>query len=90
MGHRQNEPARYGCQLGWGGAPRFTNTQPWRRGAWGETCRRMPASLGVRFPLWRLHLRHDATTFSHECVPPRDRGTTWSMFSAAVPQYWQE
>ena len=36
-----------------------------------------------------LHERHDATTLSHSCGPPRERGTTWSMFSAARLQYWQ-
>ena len=36
-----------------------------------------------------LHGRHAATTFSQVCSPPRLRGTTWSMLSAAWPQYWQ-
>lgn len=30
-----------------------------------------------------------ATTLSHSCCPPRERGTTWSMLSAWLPQYWQ-
>src|SRR4029079_3631401 len=30
----------------------------------------------------------DATTLSQAWGPPRDRGTTWSMFSAARLQYW--
>ena len=36
-----------------------------------------------------LQPRHDATTLSQEWVPPRERGTTWSRFSALLPQYWQ-
>src|SRR5690349_19778942 len=48
----------------------------------------MPHSDGRRSPLRALHDRHDATTLSHVCEPRRDRGTTWSRFSAARPQYW--
>ena len=51
--------------------------------------RRRPASERRRSSLRALHDRHDATTLSHACGPPRDRGTTWSMFSAARLQYWQ-
>ena len=36
-----------------------------------------------------LQLLQAATTFSQECSPPRDRGTTWSRFSAGRLQYWQ-
>ena len=36
-----------------------------------------------------LQLRHEATTLSQVCSPPRDRGTTWSTFSAGRWQYWQ-
>jgi len=40
-------------------------------------------------PVMELHDRQLATTFSHACGPPRERGTTWSMFSAVRLQYWQ-
>ena len=39
--------------------------------------------------LLELQERHDATTLSQAWGPPRERGTTWSMFSAARLQYWQ-
>ena len=42
-----------------------------------------------RSRLRTLQGRHAATTFSQVCSPPRLRGTTWSMLSAATPQYWQ-
>src|SRR2546426_910792 len=42
-----------------------------------------------RSSLAALHGRQEATTFSQTCSPPRERGTTWSMFSAVAPQYWQ-
>ena len=47
-----------------------------------------PASCGVRSSFRALHFRHEATTFSHEWSPPRERGITWSRFSAVAPQYW--
>src|SRR5262249_32094444 len=77
---------RYGSQPG--------STCPRRRrnpaeGANGCRCRWNPASCGVRSIFLALHRRHAATTFSHTCSPPRDRGSTWSRFSAAAPQYWQ-
>src|SRR4051794_14069640 len=45
-------------------------------------------SVCRRFSLRELHRRHAATTLSHVCGPPFDRGTTWSTFSAGLPQYW--
>ncbi len=35
--------------------------------------------------LW-LQGAHEATTFSHTDVPPRDRGTTWSSVSRFEPE----
>src|SRR5262245_15793366 len=43
----------------------------------------------MRSRLRTLQGRQAATTFSHAWSPPRLRGTTWSMLSAAPPQYWQ-
>jgi hypothetical protein len=36
-----------------------------------------------------LQRRQAATTLSQVCVPPRLRGTTWSMLVAELPQYTQ-
>src|SRR5436190_23604238 len=47
-----------------------------------------PTSWVSRFSLRELQRRHAATTFSQECKPPLDFGTTWSTFSAGAPQYW--
>ena len=55
------------------------------RGTWRGV---MWHSAGSRSSFLALQLRQDATTFSHVCAPPRDRGTTWSRFSAFEPQYW--
>src|SRR5439155_15583969 len=57
-------------------------------GAKGWRCRWKPASCGVLSIFLALHRRHAATTFSHTWSPPRERGSTWSRFSAAEPQYW--
>jgi hypothetical protein len=43
----------------------------------------------VRSRFVALHGLQAATTFSHACSPPRDRGCTWSIESAGAPQYWQ-
>jgi hypothetical protein len=57
-------------------------------GATGTRLSAIEHSCGRRSSLRALHARHDATTLSHAWGPPRERGTTWSMFSAAPPQYW--
>src|SRR5262245_29412168 len=57
------------------------------RGAYGCRNSENPASWGVRSSFLALHFRQEATTFSHVCSPPRERGITWSRFSAAAPQY---
>ena len=73
-------PSRARAGRGTGG------TRPWARTGW--RARRKPASWGVRFSFFALHRRQAATTFSQMCAPPRERGITWSRFSAAAPQYW--
>src|ERR1019366_2393865 len=58
----------------------------------GRRASRMLASSGVFQPLRRLQSRHAVTRFSQVSSPPRERGTTWSMFSSRrggrLPQYW--
>ena len=63
----------------------------WPRGFASAGARRRVSVVSARrwSSLRMLHGRHDATTFSHVWAPPLLRGTTWSMFSAAAPQYWQ-
>src|SRR6266542_5672197 len=58
-------------------------------GARGSRRSRKPTSCGRRSSLWLLQRRQAATTFSQTCRPPRERGTTWSTFSARSAQYWQ-
>jgi len=53
-------------------------------GAVGRRRRTRPASCTDRSSLRLLHGRQAATTFSQTCSPPRLRGMTWSMFSAAA------
>src|SRR5688572_16443253 len=48
-----------------------------------------PISASDRSALVWLQRRQAATTLSHVCVPPRLRGTTWSMLVAEEPQYTQ-
>src|SRR3989440_3549450 len=63
-----------------------------QRDAWGARGwrrRDRPHSWGRRPSLRALQARQEATTLSQVCSPPRDRGTTWSMFSAPWLQYWQ-
>ena len=64
-----------------------------QRGRSGGAMRRIPASVGVRFPFRTLQERHAQTTFSHDETPPRERGSTWSSDSSddakRPPQYWQ-
>ena len=48
---------------------------------------RHPSSDTCRSALTWLQWRHAATTLSHECLPPRLRGTTWSTLVATPPQY---
>ena len=71
------------------GSTRSTATRIQTLSCGGSGCRRslMPASLGERFSLRELQGRQDATTLSHVCAPPRLLGTTWSTFSAGLPQY---
>jgi hypothetical protein len=51
----------------------------------------MPVSGSMRDPFFMLHRKHDATQFFHEVLPPRQRGTTWSIVmddqSSLTPQY---
>src|SRR3954464_2091983 len=56
------------------------------RGGCGST---QPSSASDRSALVWLHRRQAATTLSQVCVPPRLRGTTWSMLVAELPQYTQ-
>ena len=58
-------------------------------GARGCTRRLHPISCGVRSPLMLLHLRQQATRFSHVSAPPRERGSTWSIVVACASQYAQ-
>src|SRR4029077_2576163 len=69
--------------------PALATIQRLACGSRGGCGRRSPASESRRSSLRELHDRHDATTLSQAWGPPRDRGTTWSMFSAARLQYWQ-
>src|SRR3546814_8975523 len=78
---------RYGPHC-WGTEPRATTTQLSSVGAAGRHRRTIVVSTRSRSRLRTLQARHAATTFSHSCCPPRLRGTTWSMISAAAPQYW--
>src|SRR6478672_8508274 len=57
-------------------------------GAAGRRFKVRPASRARRFSLRELQRLHAATTLSQVCWPPRDRGMTWSTFSAGEPQYW--
>src|SRR5690349_9484310 len=78
--------ARYGCHAGSMGPLLVTTNE--ECGATGSRRSRRSVSWRYRFSLRALHGRHDATTFSQVCSPPRDRGITWSMFSAGRLQYW--
>src|SRR4051794_41788593 len=51
----------------------------------------MPATLGRRSPLRRLHGAQHVTMLSQVDGPPRERGTTWSRVRVprTPPQYWQ-
>ena len=42
----------------------------------------IPASSGVRLPFRLLHGWQQATRFSHDDPPPRERGCTWSNVSS--------
>ena len=75
---------RYCCQTGSIG-PADAISDVVACGATGGRRSTMPHSRGSRSSLRALHDRHDATTFSHVCGPPRERGTTWSRFSAVAP-----
>src|SRR5581483_2319036 len=79
--------SRYGSHSS-GTAPWATIDHVAPRGATGWRCSRIVVSCSRRSRLRTLHGRQAATTFSHVCVPPRDRGTTWSIESALLPQYW--
>src|SRR5262245_21564636 len=57
-----------------------------RSGARGTNSRLQPSSASILSALRELHVRQAATQFSHEWVPPRLRGTTWSIVSARLPQ----
>src|SRR6267142_5813802 len=50
------------------------------------------ASLGVRSAFFLLHSMQASTQFSQVLVPPRDRGTMWSIVIESspgrAPQYW--
>jgi hypothetical protein len=63
-------------------------TQLSDRGAAGRRGSAIDVSERSRSPLVELQRRQAATTLSHSWVPPRLRGTTWSMLSADAPQYW--
>ena len=54
-------------------------------GARGGRARCMRVSSSSLSPLRRLHGPQAVTTFSHTESPPRERGTTWSSVSRAVP-----
>src|SRR3954452_11055732 len=60
-------------------------------GAFGACRGCMPAWLGRRSPLRRLHGAQQVTMLSQAEVPPLERGITWSIVSVArsLPQYWQ-
>src|SRR4051794_41359725 len=51
----------------------------------------MPATLGSRSPLRRLHGAQQVTMLSQVDGPPRERGITWSSVRVprTPPQYWQ-
>src|SRR3954447_4772038 len=70
-------------------APALATIQRLALGSRGGCGSRSPTSESSRSSLRELHDRHDATTLSQAWGPPRERGTTWSMFSAARLQYWQ-
>jgi hypothetical protein len=62
-------------------------------GAGGLGCRvgNIRASCGSWSPLRELHGAQEVTTLSQVELPPRLRGTTWSIVRrAAAPQYWHE
>lgn len=56
-------------------------------GSNGSRSSGIPACSGVRSALRWLSSAHEATVFSQESAPPRDRGTTWSTVVARRPQY---
>src|SRR5687768_12750899 len=62
-------------------------------GRCGTFCIFIRASPGVRSAFRLLHGTQASTQFSHELVPPRERGSTWSIVSESgpglEPQYWQ-
>src|ERR1043166_6709383 len=77
---------RYGCQRG-STRPTATTIHTVSCGTEGFRLRLSPTSAGRRSSFMVLQRLHAATTLSHVCVPPRLRGTTWSTFSAWLPQY---
>ena len=64
---------RYGSHAG-SRVPAVATTQRLAWGSRGGRRRFRPLSASRRSSLRALHERHDATTLSHACGPPRDRG----------------
>ena len=58
-------------------------------GATGRRWSRRSVSARSRFSLRALHGRHEATTFSQLCSPPRDRGRRGRCSRPGRLQYWQ-
>jgi hypothetical protein len=77
---------RYGRQSGSASEKCASNRQCGPCGTLGTTRSRQPSSLSSRSALRWLQRAQQATQFSHECGPPRLRGTTWSIVSARSPQ----
>ena len=57
----------------------------------GFVSRRILASLRLEPAFVWLHGMHALTTFSHTCLPLRERGMMWSSVNCLdfFPQYWQ-
>ena len=55
-------------------------------GTFGVVRRIHPISEGVRSPFVLLHARQQAARFSQLSAPPRERGSTWSIVVAPLPQ----
>src|ERR1700722_12856224 len=62
-------------------------------GAVGDLSRRSPTSSGRRSALRLFTSLLARTQFSHDVLPPRERGRMWSMFPSLAfrnfPVYWQ-
>src|SRR5476649_2722093 len=72
---------------------RMKNVLGSSRGAVGDLSRRRPTSSGRRSALRLFTSRLARTQFSHDVLPPRERGRMWSILPSfgfsSLPVYWQ-